>query len=204
MECSEILQANDLVKRFHRLCKGLWGPEVVASREGVARVNADAHPRLIVHISDDIPEVLEFASNNIARPCHVLQHRDNLVRLLMCAVQHLRDPPARLPHVCAPRAPGVEVVQANSQLIAPLQVVQEAVVCLAGLGSIRLREVDEIAAVREDVLGRVVGVGGGEGAVLRADVWVQRRVIPLALGLEEESEGIGANVGCVLDSVLDA
>lgn len=98
----------------------------------------------------------------------------------------------------------MEVVQANSQLIAPLQVVQEAVVCLAGLGSIRLREVDEIAAVREDVLGRVVGVGGGEGAVLRADVWVQRRVIPLALGLEEESEGIGANVGCVLDSVLDA
>lgn len=54
------------------------------------------------------------------------------------------------------------------------------------------------------MLGRVVGVGGGEGAVLRADVWVQGRVIPLALGLEEESEGIGANVGCVLDSVLDA
>ena len=64
-------------------------------------------------------------------------------------------------------------------------------------------KVDEIAAVRENVLCRVVNMCGGEGTVLVPDVRGEGRVGPLALGLKEESKGVGADVACILQRVVD-
>lgn len=170
MECPEIFHADSVVERLHRLGKGPGRPEVVARREAVARVDADSHPRLVLDALDDVPELLEPAADDVPRTRHVLQHRDDLLGPLVGPVQHLGYPRARLPHVRPAAAPRVEVVQAYPQLVAPPQVVQEVLEGLLSLGVVGLGEVDEVAAVREGVLCRVVGVGGGEGAVLVSDV----------------------------------
>jgi len=69
----------------------------------------------------------------------------------MRLIQPLRNARTRLGLIPAEAVPRVEIVQADAELVAALQVVDEARVCLGRLVSVRLREVDEVAPVREDV-----------------------------------------------------
>ncbi len=57
--------------------------------------------------------------------------------------------------------------------------------------------------MREDVLAGVVGVLFGQGVELGFGVVGEGWAGPFALGLEEEGEGVGADVSGVGDSVLD-
>lgn len=204
MERLEILQSDNLVKLLHHLRKGLWRPDIIPGSEGVARIDTDAHPRLVLHAVNNVPQLLEPRADNVPRASHVLQHGDGVLRLGVGPVQHLGYPAARLLHVRAAAVARVEVVQPDAQLVTPSEVIYEVGVGLLGLDVVRLREVDEVAAVGEGVPRRVVGVLDGEGAVLRADVGRERGVRPFALGLEEEGEGVGADVRCVLQRVVNA
>lgn len=98
----------------------------------------------------------------------------------------------------------MEVVQADAQAVAALEVVDEVVVGLVGFRLVGLREVDEVRAVREDVQARGVAVVFGRGVESVAGRRVEWRGGPFALGLEEEGEGVGADLGCIVDGVLDA
>jgi hypothetical protein len=122
----------------------------------------------------------------------------------MRLIQPLRNARTRLGLIPAETVTRVEIVQPDAELVAALQVVDEARVRLGRLVGVRLREVDEVAPVREDVQGRVVGVGGCELAVLLGDVGGEGGVVPFSLGFEEEGEGVGADVQGVLDRVLYA
>ena len=101
-----------------------------------------------------------------------------------------------------PVEPRVEIVQADAERLAALQVVGEGAVRLDGLGRVGLGQVHEVGAVRQAVRGDVEAVRLGEGAELVARLGSQRRVVPLALRLEEEGKGVGADMRRVLDRVL--
>lgn len=93
----------------------------------------------------------------------------------------------------AERGAGVEVMHADAEGFAAADVIEEVVACLRGFCGVRLREVDEVACVREDLLFWVVPVllaGGGEGGDVSG--W-DRGGGPFALGFEEEGEGICAD-----------
>jgi len=102
--------------------------------------------------------------------------------------------------VCVAR---MEVVQPDAERLAAAQVVEEAGVGLLRLGGVGGREVDEVGAVRQDGGGgevRVLGAKGGEGGGMLGLEW---GVVPLALGLEEEGEGVAADAVGVGDGVVD-
>lgn len=104
----------------------------------------------------------------------------------------------------AQRRPRVEVVQPDAQLLAALQVVDEGPVRLRGLGLVGLREVHEVGPVRQGVRGGAVAVLLAAADEEVARVGGEGRVLPLALRLEEEGEGVGADLDGVGDGVLDA
>jgi len=93
----------------------------------------------------------------------------------------------------------VEVVQPDAEVLAPLEVVDEVVVRLVGFGLVRLREVDEVRAVRQDVLGRLVAVLLQVGVELGLGLGGQWGARPFPLGLEEEGERVGADLDGVCD-----
>lgn len=113
------------------------------------------------------------------------------------------SPARRLLGIPAGRA-RVEVVEPDSELFAPREVIDEVVVGLCRLVRLRLRQVDEVGAVGEGVLAgpvavvlavareEIPGLGGEGGAV------------PFALGFEEEGEGVGADVDGIGDRIVDA
>lgn len=102
------------------------------------------------------------------------------------------------------RVARVEVVESDAQALAAVQVVDEGGVGLRGLVRLGLREVHEVGAVRQDVLGCGVGVGFAVGVELVTVAVLQGRVVPFALRLEEEGEGVAAYVQAVGDAVVDA
>lgn len=67
-----------------------------------------------------------------------------------------------------------------------------------------MSQIDEVGAVREDMSSRVVAVLLGLVVELVLRVRGEWWAGPFALGLEEQGEGIGADVDRVLDGVLDA
>jgi hypothetical protein len=82
----------------------------------------------------------------------------------------------------------MKVVEPDSELLAPREVVDEVVVGLCRLVRLRLRQVDEVGAVREGVLAGAVAV---VFAVAREEVpglGGERGALPFALGFEEEGE----------------
>lgn len=204
VESPEVLVADDFVERAHGGLEGLGRAEVVAGGEGVARVDADADPADVVDLGDDVPQVLEGGAHDVAAARHVLQHGDDRGRGLVRPVELGGDAPARRGPRVPARVARVEVVQPHAEALAALQVVEEARVRLLGLGLVRLRQVDEVAAVRERVRRGVVRVllAVGEEEVLGLSR--QGGVVPLALRFHEERERIGANLHGVGDCVLHA
>lgn len=98
----------------------------------------------------------------------------------------------------------MEVVQLDAEGIAALQVVDEVGVGLVGLGGVRLRQVDEVGAVGEDVLALCIGVFGGGGVESVAGGGIEGRRGPFALRFEEECESIAADLYSIGDGILNA
>lgn len=88
----------------------------------------------------------------------------------------------------------MEVVQLDAEGVAALEVVDEVGVGLIGFGGVRLRQVDEVRAVGEDMLALCVGVFGGGGVEGVAGCGVEGRRGPFALGFEEERKRVAPNV----------
>lgn len=144
VEGFEILCADNVVERIHRLLERLGTPQVVAGGESMARIDAHAHPRLVLHKSDNVPQILPRGPHDVAAARHVLQHRDDRLGGLVRLVELRGDPPNRRGLGVAPRGSRVEVVQPDAQLLAPREVVDEAVVCLLGLLRVGLRQVHQV------------------------------------------------------------
>ncbi|KAJ6445551.1 checkpoint protein kinase (SldA) [Purpureocillium lavendulum] len=200
----EVFGADGVVEGIHGLAEGIGGAQVVAGGEGVARVDTDTYAVLVINEGDDVPEVLPRGADDVAGAGHVLQHRHDRLRVAVGPVELGGDAGNGGGAGVAERRPRVEVVQADAELLAAAQVIDEAGVRLRGLCGVRLGQVDEVGAVRQGVLGGAVAVllavVGEEFARLGCD----GRVVPLALRLEEEGKGVGANVHGVWDGVLDA
>lgn len=111
-------------------------------RKSVAGVDANAHALLVVHQLNDVPEILPRRADDVSSAGHVLQYRDDAGRRLVGLVQLRRDARTSCLLRIAARITRVEVVKLYPQLLAALQIVQEAVVSLGGLFLVCLREVD--------------------------------------------------------------
>lgn len=199
VEGFQVLEPDDLVKLLHRLGEGLGRPQVITGREGVARVDAHAHPALVLDVADDVAQLLEPGPDHVAAAAHVLDQRDDRLGRLVRPVELRGDPLRRRLHGVAARGARVEVVQPDAEVLAPLEVVDEVVVRLVGFGLVRLREVDEVRAVRQDVLGRLVAVLLQVGVELGLGLGGQWGARPFPLGLEEEGERVGADLDGVCD-----
>ena len=188
MEGLQVLGTDNVVKGLECLLERLWCSQVMAGSKGMARVDAHADPLLVVHEGNDIPQVLPRRAHDVAGPHHVLQHRDDRLGRLVRLVQLRGDARARRSLGVAEGRPRVEVVELDAQLLAPRQVIDEAVVGLRRLGRVGLREIDEIGAVGEGVLAGTVAVFLALADKELLGLGGERWVVPFALGLEEEGE----------------
>lgn len=199
----EILEPHDPVELVHGRGKSFRGAQVVAGGEGVAGIDADADAGLVVNLVDDGAQVLEAAADNVTVAAHVLEDGDDSVGGAVGAVQLRGDAGRGGGHGVAAGGTRVEVVQLDAEGIAPLQVVDKVVIGLVRLGLVGLCQVDEVGAVREDVQALVVEVFLGEGVEGIAGRGVEGRRGPFPLGLEEEGEGVSADVDGIGDGILD-
>lgn len=170
----------------------------------MARVDADTHAVLGIDEVYNVPQILPRRPDDVAAARHVLDDRHHGLCLPVGLVELSRDAPySGGPGVAEGRA-RVEVVEPDAQLLAPLQVVEKGLVRLGRLGRVRLRQVDEVGPVREGVLGGAVAVVPAAAKEEVARLVADGRVVPLALRLEEEGKGVGANLHRVRDRVVDA
>ena len=158
MESFQVLDADNLVKPLHRLRKCLRTPQVIACSKSVAGINTNPNPLLISHPCDDIPQIFPSRAHNVPLARHILQHSNHMLARLVPLVQPLRDPRDSLSPRLATRVSRVEVVQAYTERVAALQVVDEVGQRLRRLGCVFLRQVDQVGAVREDVRAGCVAV----------------------------------------------
>lgn len=199
----EVPEPHHPVKLGHGGGKGVGRAEIVARGKGVARVEAHADAVLVRDALDDVAQVLEAPANDVAVAAHVFEDGDDGVGGLVGLVELGGDAARGGGHGGAAGGARVEVVELDAQAVAAREVVDKVGVGLLGLGRVGLGEVDEVGAVREDVAAGRVGVVLGEGVEGVAGGRVEGRGGPFALGLEEEGEGVAANVDGVGDGILD-
>lgn len=204
MESLEVLVANDLVERVDRLLESFGRPQVMPGSKGMASIDTDAYSLLVLDQSNDVSQVLPRRPNDVATPCHVLKNRYNSLGGLVRLVQLCRNSPNRSSPTVTARRSGMEVVQPDTQLLASVEVIEEAGIRLIGFFLVGLCQVDQIRAVREGVLGGAVAMMLALRNELGLGRGVEGRVGPFALRLEEEGEGVGADVDGVGDRVLYA
>lgn len=188
MECLQVLFADNVVEGVDGLLEGLRCPHIMSGCKGVAGVDADAHTVLILNQLDDVPQILPSCANDITAACHILQHGNHRLGCLVGLVQ-LRGNASDSsgPRVTVRRA-RVEVVQADAELFAAIQVVDEAGVGLVGLGLVSLGKVDEIGAVGKGMFSGAVAMVLALADELRLGGRIEGRVGPFALRFEEEGE----------------
>ncbi len=160
-------------------------------------IEAHAHAIFSANQSDDISEVFEGAADRIAACRHGLEQSNDIARLGVRAVDVGREVSDGFRAVAALVCAGMEVVQGYAELFAASQVVEKGVVGLLRAVFVGVGEVDEVRAVRDDVVVRVVGVSFATGEEDGEVVVLEGRVVPFTLGLEEEGEGVCADVDAV-------
>jgi len=160
-------------------------------------IEAHAHAILSSNESNDIAQVFERAANGIAACRHGLKESNHTTRLGVRAIDVGREVSDGIRAVAALVCAGMEVVQGYAELFASLQVVEEGVVGLLRAVFVGMGEVDEVRAVGHDVVSWVVGVSLATGEEGREVVVLEGWVVPFTLGLEEEGEGICADVDAV-------
>ena len=125
------------------------GAEIVSGGEGVAGVDADAHPRFVLHALDQVGEVLEAESEVRTLPRGVLDHRRHATGLVQRQVNRLRDQRQTfLVAALLQRATGVKVQPIQPQLLATLHLVEESLPRLLQRIRIRVTEINQITVMR--------------------------------------------------------
>lgn len=208
MDRPQIGQADGIVEVREGGREGGRGAQVVAGGEGVACVEADADAGLVCDLVDDGAEIGEGAAEGVAAVVggrrHVFEERHDVVGLGVGGVEAGGEAGERLG---AGRPVGVarmEVVEADAEAFAAPEVVHERGVGLRAFGVVGVGQVDEVAAVRDDHAGRVVSLVVASVGERMGVFVLERRVLPLPLGLEETGECVGADVESVGDGVVDA
>jgi hypothetical protein len=160
MQSAEIFEADDFFELIHRSLEGGRGAQVVTASESMTCVETDANAVLVVRQSDDVSQVFERASENVAAGSHVLEDRDNRRRGLVSSV----DVGSEMGDGSLTIAPGrvssarVEVVQLNAEPLATLQVVKERFKGLLCPSFVCMGQIDKIRAMRKHVFGLIIRV----------------------------------------------
>ena len=128
-------------------------PQVVAGSERVARIDADAHAAFVVHLADDVRQMVEREAHVATLPrcvfddgCYPARFVKRQVDAVGYAVEAFFV--AYLPE----RAAGMEVEHRKSQLLAALHLFHKRVAALLDAFFCRMPQIDEIAVVGENVL----------------------------------------------------
>ena len=72
---AQVFHADDGIESIEGVFESVRGAEIVARRERVACVDADADAGFIVDLGDYVAEVFEGAANDVATTGHVLEDR---------------------------------------------------------------------------------------------------------------------------------
>ena len=204
MHAFQVSESDDAFQLGERGVARLARPEVVPRREGVAGVDADAHPRFVLHALDQVGEVLEAESEVRTLPRGVLDHRRHAVRAVERHVDRLGDPVERLLlGDLLQVAAGMEVQPVEAQQFAPLHLVEECRARFFERFLLGMSEVDQVRVVGQNLCGRVAVAFArlAEGVDLARG---ERFGDPLPLVLGEKGEALGSDSVCVGRSVLHA
>ena len=201
VHAAQVLEADDVLELRHGDVVSLLRADVVARREHVAGVDADADARLVFDLVDDVGEVLELPAEVAALPRRVLQHQRHPAGVVEGTVHALGDVVQALlfADLLEVRT-GVEVEPVEPQLHAAFRLVQEGVEGFLPLLRIRMAEVDQVRIVRQYVLGRDPALfeQASEGV---DGLRVQRLRRPLPLVLRKQRERPRPDGLRVLDGV---
>ena len=152
MQGTEVGEADYRVELGEGGLEGGGGAKVVAGGESVASVETDADARFVLDLRDDVADVLKGQAYDVAACGHVLEDGDHGAGFLVRTIQtfcYARD------GFCTrmwSRVSGVEVVELYSKRITTFEVVEEGGIGLFGLIELCLGKIDEIGAVRENML----------------------------------------------------
>ncbi len=204
VHAAQVAEADDLIELGKGRFTGLAGAQVVAGGEGVAGIDADAHPGLVLHSFDDGRQVLEAVTDVAALPGGVLDDRGDTLGPFQRPVDGVGHPAqARLLGDLLQVAAGVEVEQLQPQLLAALHLVEKGRPRFLQPRLLGMPQVDEITVVGQHVTGcnahRLQVFAKGGDAVLG-----KRPGLPLALVLGEEGEGPRADLPGIEGRVLHA
>ena len=152
MQGAEVGEADYGVELGEGGLEGGGGAKVVAGGEGVASVETDADARFVLDLRDDVTDVFKGRADDVAACGHVLEDGDHGAGFLVRTIQTFRYAGDGFCTGMRSRVSGVEVVELDSERIATFEVVEEGGVGLFGLIGLCLGQIDEIGAVRENML----------------------------------------------------
>ena len=141
---AEVFHADDGIEIVEGAFKSVRGAEVVARRERVACVDANADAGFVVNLGDYVTEVLKGAADDVAATGHVLEDGFDGFGGCVGVVErrgYAADGGGAGGWAGVSR---VEVVEFDAEGFAAVQVVDEGVVGLSCLGGVFLGEVDEV------------------------------------------------------------
>lgn len=169
-------------------------------------VQTNANSVFIIDQGYCVAKIFKSASQNIPSSSHILKKRDDSRTRLVGAIEIPSQMSNRSLTIAISRVrhARVEIVEFDTQFLASLEIVQEAIVRLLGAFLVRVGKIDQIRAVRHHVVRLTVGMGFAVVVEAQGVFVCQRWIGPFALGLEEESEGIRSDVDAVEDGVVHA
>ena len=169
-------------------------PQVVAGRQCMAGVEADADPASLVDLLDHRRELLEAKTEVAALPGGVFDHCGDAGHGRQRQIDRLGNAGdavglADLVEVAA----GMEIEQRQAELPAALHLVDEGGARLVERRRVGMTQIDQIAVVRQDL--RRCDAATLAAAAKRTDLGLGQRLgLPLPLVLGEEGEGVGADL----------
>ena len=190
---AQVMCSDGLVKLFPGLLVTLFRLQIIAGGVGVAGVDADPHAVFVFYLVDDKGDMLEAEAHIAALPGGVLNYSGNVMCLVQCHVDALRDAPeAIFERNLVEVAARVEVQHVQTQLLAAFHLIEKGIARFLQRLFFGLPKVDEVAVVRQDEVGcdaglPAIGLEGVNGFCR------QRRRHPLPLVLGEQGKGGCAN-----------
>ena len=81
MDSAELIVTDDIVEGLPHSRVAISRTYLIASRQRVRRVDADAHTASIINVRDDVSELLEGIAHVGSLTRHILQHQLDTLRL---------------------------------------------------------------------------------------------------------------------------
>lgn len=158
MDTCQILPSNLILKLLHRLCKRLWGTDIIPSSKRMACIYTNPHSGFVFHQIDHCLEIRKCRSDNIGSCIclpsvivfteiwcadHILYNGDNLRDFLVSLIDGFCDRSKAFFLGTCPNCrsgttgqtwcvdKGVDllpVVQLGAELVTPFKIVNEALV----------------------------------------------------------------------------